>query len=168
MLVFIFLMSLVVSASAGSEMGVIVDAVEEVNSLREQNVEAVSTKVNKQIFKAACGPVGKRAKELAKAKNLIFRQVSQKNRNPKNRVDQLEKKASRRFKKDRSLKAFWLNVDGVDHYFRRITVRKQCLSCHGAKSERPDFVKKKYPKDHAFGFKIGGLRGLYHVYKKKP
>lgn len=165
-----FIFSLVMMFTAGlveaSEMGVIVNAVEEVNSLRETNVEAVSGEIDKHLFKATCGPVGKKAKQIAKENNLIFRQVSHKNRNPKNKANRLEGRAAKRFKRDKNLKAFWLSLDGRDHYFRRINIQAQCLSCHGAKKARPEFIKRKYREDRAFGFKVGELRGLYHVYKK--
>ena len=46
----------------------------------------------------------------------------------------------------------------------RITVREACLACHGAKAERPDFVKERYPEDRACGFEVGDLRGLYSVF----
>lgn len=161
---FFILVSLTANAS---DMGLVVTEVEKLNSLRETMVLSVPNEnVDVQTFKAACGPVGVMAKKMAKENNWIFRQASHKNRNLKNATTKLEEKAIRRFKRQRELEAFWLNLNGVDHYFRRITVQKQCLSCHGAKGSRPDFVKKKYPKDKAFGFKVGGLRGLYHVYKK--
>ena len=68
-----------------------------------------------------------------------------------------------RFLKDKELQSLWSEHQGQSHYFRRIVVQEKCLNCHGAKSKRPDFVKEKYPKDQAFDFKVGDLRGLYHV-----
>ena len=57
----------------------------------------------------------------------------------------------------------WVKNDDGDHYFRRIDVGAKCLGCHGPKNSRPDFIKKKYGPDRAFDFKVGDLRGLYHV-----
>jgi hypothetical protein len=49
-------------------------------------------------------------------------------------------------------------------YFRRITVEPACLACHGKREARPEFVKKNYPQDKAFGFAAGDLRGVYSVF----
>lgn len=46
----------------------------------------------------------------------------------------------------------------------RITVDRACLACHGAKEERPAFVKENYPGDRAYGFEVGDLRGAYSVF----
>lgn len=43
-------------------------------------------------------------------------------------------------------------------YFRRINVQASCLACHGLKDNRPEFVKKNYPQDLAYNFKVGDLR----------
>lgn len=164
----VFLLLFSVSWSVGaSDMGLIVDSVEEVNSLREKNVLAVPEKVDKKVFKAVCGPVGKKAKELSMKNGWVFKQVSRKNRNPKNKANKVESLALKKFKRDKKLTSFWMELGGKDHYFRRINIQDKCLSCHGAKSSRPGFVLKKYPHDKAFGFKSGGLRGLYHVYSSK-
>ncbi len=161
-----FVLFLMFGMAKANEMGAIVNSVEEVNSLRETMVLGVPDKVDKKVFKAVCGPVGKRAKELSKKNNWVFKQVSHKNRNPKNKADKVESLALKRFKKDKKLKSFWMELDGKSHYFRRINVQGKCLACHGPKADRPAFVLKKYPKDKAFGFKKDGLRGLYHVYSK--
>lgn len=36
-------------------------------------------------------------------------------------------------------------------YPRRIPARPLCTACHGPKEKRPDFVKKGYPDDRAYG-----------------
>jgi hypothetical protein len=49
-------------------------------------------------------------------------------------------------------------------YLRRITVESSCLACHSARASRPAFVVGNYPKDRAFEFRAGDLRGLYSVF----
>ena len=52
---------------------------------------------------------------------------------------------------------------GYKRYVRPIFVEPACLACHGEKDKRPDFIVKKYPKDKAFDFKVGDLRGIISV-----
>lgn len=141
-------------------------AAEEVDQMRRNLVKGVPEKVTAATFKAVCKPVGMRAKQIADDKKWLFRQASHKNRNPNHAANETELEAIRRFQKDRSLTSIWLQEQGRNHYFRRITVQKACLACHGSKSARPVFVQKKYPADRAFDFKAGDLRGVYHITEK--
>jgi hypothetical protein len=43
-------------------------------------------------------------------------------------------------------------------------VEASCLVCHGAKENRPQFVKDNYPQDLAYNFHVGDLRGMYAVF----
>ena len=157
-------LSALVSFSAqATDLSKVVEKVEEVNKIRETNVKGVQGNVNKEVFKAVCGPVGKRAQQIAKDNKWKFLQLSHKNRNPKNAAKGLAKEAITKFQKDLALQSFWLKEKGKNHYFRRITVQSSCLACHGEKNLRPDFIKKAFPEDKAFGFNVGELRGLYHV-----
>ncbi len=69
---------------------------------------------------------------------------------------------------DPKVMGLWVQaeMDGREgvRYFRRIAVEEACLACHGAKEERPEFVKQGYPEDRAYGFEVGDLRGLYSVF----
>lgn len=149
-----------------NEIAKIVAEVEKVNALRESLVNAVPQKVDVHTFKAVCKPVGQTAKKIAKREGWLFRQASLKNRNEKNRAKGLEVEALKKFANEPELNGFWLKNGHETHYFRRIVVQKNCLACHGSSSARPEFVKKKYPNDKAFGFAEGDLRGLYHVMAK--
>lgn len=149
------------------EMAEVVEKVEEVNNLRESLVKAVPESPTGDTFKAVCAPVGKKAKAIAKEEGWKFKQVSHKYRNPNNKAQGLEVEAIEKMQKDPSLMGYWIEKGNERHYFRRITVRKDCLACHGPKNQRPEFVTKKYPKDKAYGFKQGDLRGLYHVWYNK-
>lgn len=137
--------------------------VEEINTLRETLVNGVTENPDLNTFKAVCKPVGMNLKKKAKQLNVKVRQASDRFRNPQHKATPLELKAIEVFKKDSQKTGYWLEKGNKQHYFRRINVLKQCLACHGDKVTRPEFVKKKFPEDKAFGFQQGDLRGIYHV-----
>jgi hypothetical protein len=137
--------------------------VEQVNTLRETLVSGVSDQPDFHTFKAVCSPVGMQIKQIKKSEGFMIRQASHKARNPSHAADALELEAIEKFQKDSELSKFWLSKGGQKHFFRRITVRTQCLACHGNKESRPDFIKSKFPQDKAYDFKVGDLRGIYHV-----
>lgn len=145
----------------------VVEKVEEVDQLRESLVRGVTESPNLKVFKAVCAPVGERAMSIAKEKGWHFKQVSHKNRNPNNKAQGIELKAIKKMQNDKQLMGYWSEEKGERHYFRRITIESSCLGCHGPKNKRPEFVLKKYPKDKAYGFNKGDLRGVYHVWYKK-
>lgn len=137
--------------------------VKQMNEMRESLVGSLSEPVTPETFKATCKPVGMRAKQVAKKNGWFFRQVSHKNRNPKNGPNPIESKALEEMSQNSKKTAFWRKDKAGHYYFHRITVQPKCLACHGPKERRPKFIKKKYPKDKAYGFKAGDLRGIYSV-----
>lgn len=137
-------------------------AIEQVNVLRESLVKGVNTNPDLKTFKQVCSPVGMNIKQIKKRKNILIRQATHKFRNPKNQANSLEEEVIAFFEKNPNKESLWKKVGDKNHYFQKITVRKDCLACHGAKSKRPDFVIKKYLQDNAFGFNVGDLRGIYH------
>ena len=115
-------------------------------------------------FKAVCAPVGKQAQAITQENGWQVRQVALKYRNPTHQPqNQLEEKALAEFLEHPHLTAFWQQDDRGVHYYRRINVQTSCLACHGAKDNRPSFVKEKYPQDLAYDFQVGDLRGMYAV-----
>lgn len=137
--------------------------IKEVNTLRETLVMGVPEKPTLETFKAVCQPVGMRLKSKSKEFKIEARQASHKYRNPAAKATPLEMKAIQRFQENKALTEFWMEAESKQHYFHRIDVKKQCLTCHGEKNLRPDFVEKKFPDDRAYGFATGDLRGIYHV-----
>lgn len=139
--------------------------IDKINSLREVLVKSMPTdkKPTLETFKRTCKPVGITAKKVSKANGWKFRQVSHKNRNPKNKPNAREARALAKFAADSKLTRFSETSDGITHYYQRITVQQNCTQCHGTSEDRPDFIKKKYPKDKAINFKAGDLRGMYAV-----
>jgi hypothetical protein len=122
-----------------------------------------------QTFKEVCKPVGMRAKELGQENGWQVKQIAKKYRNPAHAPDNLHSRmALAKFEQNPELIGFWeqekLNGQDGIRYYRRINVEASCLTCHGAKNSRPQFIKDKYSQDLAFDFEVGDLRGMYAVF----
>ena len=137
--------------------------VNKINNLRENLVKGVISKPNQDTFKAVCKPVGLGIKSYYKATGIMIRQTSLKYRNQKNKPTAFEEEISNLFLKDPSIQESWIYTDHKKHFFKKILIQKPCLVCHGKKDNRPSFIKNKYPNDHAYNFRVGDFRGLYHV-----
>lgn len=143
---------------------------EEIDALRSTlaaSLDPEEMEVNKETFALVCKPVGMRAKKIAIQKDWEFFQLAIKYRNPKNKADPQAVKATNLFKRYPELRGFWANDTRPGkmafRYFRRITIEPACLACHGEKEKRPEFIKKKYLDDRAFGFSPDDLRGVYSI-----
>ena len=60
------------------------------------------------------------------------------------------------------------DAEGNFHYYKPIIVQEMCLNCHGDKTTAISpatmaAIQKLYPSDSAFNYKVGDLRGLWHV-----
>lgn len=149
-----------------------VEAVEYLDQMRQALASGLleSTEpVTGETFKQVCRPVGMQAQTLAQENGWQVKQIAQKYRNPKHAPDNLHAKiALARFQQDPDLIGFWdheiLNGQPGIRYYRRINVEASCLTCHGAKESRPEFVVSQYPQDLAYDFKVGDLRGMYAVF----
>ncbi len=144
--------------------------IEKINLMRESLAATITNneKITAKTFKRVCKPAGMAAKKLSQASKWTLRQASHKYRNPANKATPAEMKAISIFKKHPDLTAFYSkgSQKGKDgsFYFRRINVQNSCLNCHGQKEKRPNFIKAKHPKDLAFDFKVGDLRGVYSLF----
>ena len=119
-------------------------------------------------FAQVCKPVKAEAMKVAKANGWSFAQLAERNRNPENALDAEGRRSFRQLQRDPALMGLVLRTSmngarGV-RYVRRIAVENACLACHGARDARPEFVKKGYPNDRAFGFRAGDLRGIYSIF----
>ncbi len=104
---------------------------------------------------------------------IQIKRTSDKIRNPVNTSDEMEKdviKAYLEQKKENKQLTAILKQDskGNHHYFKPILIQAMCLNCHGAKETqiKPDtwdMIQKKYPKDAAFDYKEGDIRGIWHL-----
>lgn len=165
-LIIILLASWAFSQVPPSTQNKVESEVERINSMREGLVSGVRPPVSKDTFRAVCGPVGMSLKQVAEKEGWVVRQASHKYRNPKHKSNRWEQAAIEVFQKDPHKKDFWQETKKGSFYFRRIDIKTACLGCHGSKKNRPEFVKKGYPEDLAFDFKVGELRGIYSVFIK--
>jgi hypothetical protein len=154
-----------------TELGQAVIEIENLTEMRSQLASYLkdSTEpVTPETFKEVCKPVGMRGQEIAQAKGWQLKQVANKYRNPDHKANLQEAIALAKFNDNPELIGFWqedsVNGEKGLHYFRRINVEKSCLACHGAKNNRPEFIKNKYTQDLAYDFKEGDLRGMYEVF----
>jgi hypothetical protein len=148
-----------------------VSAMEELDALRSGlagTIAATGAAVDQQTFAQVCKPVGIRAREIGERHGWRVVQMSERNRNPKHGLDRDGRLANRVFQRHPEALSLWLRTEGDGRsgmrYFRRITVEKACLSCHGPKEARPEFIRTGYPQDRAYGYREGDLRGVYAVF----
>lgn len=143
-------------------------AIEELNTMRSSLASTITTdSPDQSIFDAVCKPVGQRARSISMENGWMIRQMADRYRNPDHNLDEAGRRAFNRFEADSSINSFWTRTDGDRAgytYYRRITVEKTCLACHGEKDSRPEFIVASYPDDRAFGFEEGDLRGLFAVF----
>jgi Protein of unknown function (DUF3365) len=106
------------------------------------------------------------------SEGITVSRVSDKNRNPGNALQELDKTEWQKYlalaaKKD-SLKAVVVFSNQQAHYYKPILMQPMCLSCHGtpekeiAKELLP-VIDSLYPADKATGYKAGELRGMWHI-----
>lgn len=155
----------------GAGIGTAVGAIEQLDHLRSSLAGAFGEQgvpADRETFRQVCRPVGMRARALADQHGWIVQQLAAKYRNPAHALDPEAEKIYAMMRADPELRGLWVrtSVQGTAgvRYFRRIVVETACLACHGAKDDRPAFVRDGYPDDRAYGFAVGDLRGLYAVF----
>ena len=156
---------------APEEIGEVVREIERLDALRSglaRSFLGSGGDVDRETFRNVCQPVGKELKSVAAENGWTVSQMAIRYRNPAHRADSAARAVMAEMERDRELMGTWRRTEtegreGV-RYFRRITVERACLACHGAKEDRPTFVKEGYPEDRAYGFEIGDLRGVYSVF----
>lgn len=155
-----------------AQLGKAVQEIESLDAMRSglaSTLEGSDEMPTGETFKQVCKPVGMRAMQLSKENGWQVKQIATKYRNPAHAPDgEGAEGALAKFAVDSDLVGFWgretLNGQPGVRYYRRINVEASCLACHGNKSDRPDFVKAKYPDDKAYDFSVGDLRGMYAVF----
>lgn len=149
----------------------VVSEIERLNDMRSTLASSFGQEgvtADKDIFQSVCKPVGIEMKRVAKVNGWKIVQMAEKFRNPAHALDTEAREVFDIMKQDESFMGRWIKTgksgeEGI-RYFRRITVESSCLACHGEKDDRPEFVKKGYPDDRAYGFEAGDLRGVYSVF----
>ncbi|HMN09829.1 MAG TPA: DUF3365 domain-containing protein [Gemmatimonadaceae bacterium] len=119
-------------------------------------------------FAQVCKPVKAQAMKVASENGWVVAQLAERNRHPDNALDGGARRAFMQMRRNPDVMGEWVRASlkgrQGTRYFRRITVEPACLACHGKRDARPDFVKKNYPNDKAFGFAAGDLRGIYSIF----
>jgi hypothetical protein len=133
-------------------------------------VNVDSAQITADTFQNVCAPVGKSIQEWSKKTGLEAKQWALKFRNPNNEPKGELRAWLSTFEKNPELTHAVFSEKRGDQegqlYLRRISVTEGCLKCHGPKDERPEFIRKKYPQDQAYGFKAGDFRGVLSVWVK--
>jgi hypothetical protein len=132
--------------------------------------------INQNDFPGAVEFCNTEALQLTKslaADGIQIKRSSDKIRNPANNPDELENEVLHNYlkqKEDKKLLAAIIKKDasGNQHYFKPIMIQAMCLNCHGEKNThiKPatwDMIQRKYPRDAAFNYKEGDLRGIWHI-----
>ncbi len=146
------------------------EAIRALDALRASLAQTITAgeTIDEATFNRVCRPVGRQARQLGEANGWIVQQLAVKYRNPAHRPDSQAAALFARFETDPSRDSLWVRAtwNGTPgwRYLRRITVRPQCLACHGPRDRRPAFIVQNYPDDRAYDFRPGDLRGLYSVF----
>jgi len=144
--------------------------IDEVDNFRNTLAKTLKSDqvITEETFNTVCKPVGGKIKMIAESTGWTFKQVTHKNRNEKNALDENLKVYYDSFLKDakKMRESYKTEINGVKgtRYLQRITVQENCLFCHGQMEKRPQFIKDKYVNDKAYDFKVGDLRGVYSVF----
>jgi len=98
------------------------------------------------------------------SKNILkmkLQTVSDRSRNQKNKADDREMEAIRYFRTNPDAGEYFKTGNSTYQYALPLTIKTQCLKCHGAHSEAPPFIRERY-KD-AYDYKLGELRGIISI-----
>jgi len=129
---------------------------------------AAATNPDRKMFEAVCAPVGQEAKRIGEANGWTVAQLAEKYRNPVNTADKEATKYIHTLAADPAIQGVWIHTEmnGVPgmRYLRRIEVKESCMPCHSTRDSRPEFIKTGYPRDRAYNFEVGEIRGLYSVF----
>lgn len=106
---------------------------------------------------------------LAKDYNCIIQRVSDKYRNPANKLNGKDAEVLANLTSSNSTKPVIVSESGRLVYYKPIKIAiPACLKCHGQAGKEIDaktmeIISHKYPDDLATGYKEGDLRGLWKI-----
>lgn len=104
--------------------------------------------------------------------NVTIRRAAIKFRNPSNQADELESEIINNYINSKasgdSLYPIIIEHKKHVHYFKPIILQSACLPCHGKPfdeipKELIEYLQTNYPNDQAKDFKVGDLRGVWHI-----
>jgi len=144
--------------------------VERLDAMRATLAGGIGSAANpdRGMFQAVCAPVGEEGKRIGAANGWTVRQLAEKYRNPVNAADTEAARFIHLLATDPGMQGIWIRttMNGTPgmRYLRRIEVKESCMPCHGTRDSRPDFIKDGYPRDRAYNFEVGDIRGVYSVF----
>ncbi|WP_372768034.1 DUF3365 domain-containing protein [Lutibacter sp.] len=116
-------------------------------------------------------------KQLSEKYNVTIKRTSDKLRNQKNKPSERESKIIDSYQKlisEHKEIAPIVEMDSNNnkHFYAPITVKANCLVCHGIVKEfvtvkTDSIIKSLYPNDKAVGYLEGELRGIWSIAFKK-
>ncbi|OQX50306.1 MAG: hypothetical protein B5M46_00760 [Epsilonproteobacteria bacterium 4484_20] len=93
--------------------------------------------------------------------DVVIRTVSDRPRNPVNKVDRFEAEMIGYFKEHPEKEYRFIEKQGTHSYIKPIYIEKSCLRCHGKREEAIPSIRKRY--DKAYDYKLGEIRGVMHI-----
>lgn len=113
--------------------------------------------------------------------SIRISRTSLKYRNPANKpgiaeaevLTSFEDQISQGIKTDSLKPIIIAGTNGTVHFYKPILLQPMCIACHGSKSAdiAPavwDQLQTNYPSDMAYDYKVGDLRGMWHItFEKK-
>jgi hypothetical protein len=125
---------------------------------------------------AACASSAQTAtRAFARRERIDIRRISARWRNSKNAPDPYEQTSLATLEKlnatgklpEEVYQTVAGNGRSVFRYLKPITIAPMCLSCHGAPDQISEGVRaelgRRFPGDHATGYRAGELRGAFSV-----
>ena len=106
---------------------------------------------------------------LAKAHNCLIQRVSDKYRNPANKLTAQDQEIWTKIASAATANTLSGSENGQVVFYKPIKIAMPaCLACHGTAGKEMDpktfeIIKQKYPDDLATGYKEGDLRGLWKI-----
>lgn len=104
---------------------------------------------------------------LAKKYNCVIQRVSDKYRNPSNKLSETDAEILKAM--STSMNPVLITENGQLIYYKPIKIAiPTCLNCHGTAGKEMDpktaeIIRIKYPEDKATGYKEGDIRGLWKI-----
>ncbi|EJF06491.1 Protein of unknown function (DUF3365) [Thiovulum sp. ES] len=103
--------------------------------------------------------------------NISIKRISEKNRNPQNVPTEAEAKILKLMEENGSPILTKAGKDTYKYYHPLKIAKPVCLKCHGKGEDMPEQARKTihslYPKDKAYGYSKGDLRGAIVVEIRK-
>ncbi len=106
---------------------------------------------------------------LAKEYNCRIKRVSDKYRNPANKLSETDLKIWTKISLSAAMSPVVSAENGNIVYYKPIIIAMPaCLKCHGSSGKEIDtktleIIRKNYPEDQATGYKEGDFRGMWKI-----